>query len=76
MRGNGAAAAARAGALPRKRQRAKLPPHGGETPATSATYGAAPLDHSSATPQVRPRPLREPGRGRPARRAEGAPLKP
>jgi hypothetical protein len=48
-------------------------PHDDETPATPATYGAAPFRRPSKPPGCCPRSLHEPGWGRSARRAEGGP---
>jgi hypothetical protein len=75
VRGNGAAAAARAGARQRLRQRAKLPPHSGETPRYLNRQRRGTLDRSRIPLGDATRPCAEPGQGRAAWRAEGVPLK-
>ena len=66
VRGNGVAAAARAGARQRLRQRARLPPHSGETPGYPSRQRRGTLA-CSRTPLVDPRALpTEPGQGRTA----------
>jgi hypothetical protein len=68
VRGNGAAAAARAVRPHAEAAGQAAAPQRRDSPATPAAYGAA-LPDSASTSPVLPRPLHEPGRGRTARRA-------